>query len=409
MIWKMLAAPIIGAIIGYCTNWLAVKMLFRPRTEKYIGKFKVPFTPGVIPKGKARLAKAMGDVVTNQLLTKEAVEERLLSDEMISSVKNAVNGGIEKLKADESCNVRKLIETAASVKSEKIPEIDAAAQTGEVPAIEGSIDAGTDAYAAEVTPESICEAEIDAAAVTAESADSVFVSEAEENTECVSQIDDAIANTIVTACDTDTARDTVTTCDTDIAAGIKNTPADMMIAKIQEYIISHVYEKLKAAELGKIAGVTASEKIRQAVSGSFFGAMMGDSIVQMAGPMIGSAVNEFIDNHAEGMIRTMICDETDNILQIKAGTIIEEIENNGVDIAEKAADLYVELVKSKSGQILEMLDIGSIARGAVEAMDNEQLENLVMTAMKTELKSVVNLGAVIGLILGLINMVIYTI
>ena len=53
---KYIAAPLIGALIGYCTNYIAVKMLFRPRHEKYFFGHKVPLTPGAIPKGKTRLA-----------------------------------------------------------------------------------------------------------------------------------------------------------------------------------------------------------------------------------------------------------------------------------------------------------------------------------------------------------------
>ncbi len=37
IIIKMIAAPVFGLIIGYFTNWIAVKMLFRPREAKYIG------------------------------------------------------------------------------------------------------------------------------------------------------------------------------------------------------------------------------------------------------------------------------------------------------------------------------------------------------------------------------------
>ncbi|MBR6349380.1 MAG: DUF445 family protein, partial [Lachnospiraceae bacterium] len=45
--------PIIGCIIGAFTNFIAIKMLFRPLKPVYIGKFRVPFTPGVIPKHQA--------------------------------------------------------------------------------------------------------------------------------------------------------------------------------------------------------------------------------------------------------------------------------------------------------------------------------------------------------------------
>lgn len=78
---SMLAGPIIGAVIGYFTNYLAVKMLFRPRHEIKIGGWTVPMTPGVIPKGKARLAKAIGSAVSNNLLTKEDMSQYLVNDE----------------------------------------------------------------------------------------------------------------------------------------------------------------------------------------------------------------------------------------------------------------------------------------------------------------------------------------
>ncbi|MDD6065009.1 MAG: DUF445 family protein, partial [Firmicutes bacterium] len=49
---QIFAGPAIGAVIGYCTNYVAVKMLFRPLKPIRIGKFTLPFTPGVIPKRK---------------------------------------------------------------------------------------------------------------------------------------------------------------------------------------------------------------------------------------------------------------------------------------------------------------------------------------------------------------------
>ena len=49
---KLIIPIIVGAIIGYFTNWLAIKMLFRPHYEKKIFGIKIPFTPGLIPKEK---------------------------------------------------------------------------------------------------------------------------------------------------------------------------------------------------------------------------------------------------------------------------------------------------------------------------------------------------------------------
>ena len=49
---EMIMAPLVGGVIGYITNNLAIKMLFRPRKAIYIGKWHIPFTPGLIPKQK---------------------------------------------------------------------------------------------------------------------------------------------------------------------------------------------------------------------------------------------------------------------------------------------------------------------------------------------------------------------
>ena len=74
---EIIAGPAVGALIGYCTNYIAVKMLFYPKKEIRIGGHKLPFTPGAIPKGKPRLAKAVGTIVANDLLTEEDIKNAL--------------------------------------------------------------------------------------------------------------------------------------------------------------------------------------------------------------------------------------------------------------------------------------------------------------------------------------------
>ena len=80
-----------GTVIGYGTNYIAVKMLFRPKNEvKFLGK-TIPFTPGAIPKGKPRLAKAVGNVVGNTLITKEDIKSRLISENAQTAVLGRVH------------------------------------------------------------------------------------------------------------------------------------------------------------------------------------------------------------------------------------------------------------------------------------------------------------------------------
>ena len=89
-ILRFLAGPVIGAIIGIFTNYIAVKMLFRPYYTKHIGKLHIPFTPGIIPRRQPALAAALGRMVSEKLVRKEDLRRALLSDELT----NTIVGGI---------------------------------------------------------------------------------------------------------------------------------------------------------------------------------------------------------------------------------------------------------------------------------------------------------------------------
>ena len=69
--------PLLGAIIGYVTNRIAIKMLFRPLNPKRIFGLRVPLTPGVIPRNRFDLARTIGRMVSEQLLSPEALREQL--------------------------------------------------------------------------------------------------------------------------------------------------------------------------------------------------------------------------------------------------------------------------------------------------------------------------------------------
>ena len=87
-IWLYITPPIAGGIIGYFTNDLAIKMLFRPYRAIYIGGRRVPFTPGLIPRNQERLAKNISKTIMNSLLTPDEIQNlarRLLQTQRVQS------------------------------------------------------------------------------------------------------------------------------------------------------------------------------------------------------------------------------------------------------------------------------------------------------------------------------------
>ncbi|MFJ7668149.1 DUF445 domain-containing protein [Lysinibacillus sp. NPDC097195] len=91
----LLFMAIIGAAIGGVTNHLAIKMLFRPHEAIYIKNWRVPFTPGLIPKRRDELAKQLGLTVVNYLLTPETFRKKFFSKDIQDKVEQFVQVKVE--------------------------------------------------------------------------------------------------------------------------------------------------------------------------------------------------------------------------------------------------------------------------------------------------------------------------
>lgn len=100
---------LMGGVIGCITNDLAIRMLFHPRKAIYIGSWKVPFTPGLIPAQKDRIARSIGNVVGSQLLSADAIRELALNDQTIAQLEAGVKNTLRRI-AGEDATIRALLE-----------------------------------------------------------------------------------------------------------------------------------------------------------------------------------------------------------------------------------------------------------------------------------------------------------
>ncbi len=88
---------LLGAIIGYITNALAIKMLFRPYKKLRFLGIPLPFTPGIIPKQRKELAVSIGKMVSNELLTEDAVRTQIYMDSFKQGLVNSIKSYLESL------------------------------------------------------------------------------------------------------------------------------------------------------------------------------------------------------------------------------------------------------------------------------------------------------------------------
>ncbi len=296
--WKYAMIPLVGAVIGYVTNWIAVKMLFFPYYEKRFLGHRLPFTPGVIPKGKARLAKAAGEVIEQQLLTEDVLSPVLLSEDLKEKMMEAVQHWIDQQKSSEES----LRDTALHAMSQ----------------------------------------------------DSL--------NELVADTEDDI---------------------TDLICG-----------------------KIIAMEPAKLLADKFEEEAKKRLADSMMGMFLGGSFLDKVKVQVEEAAQEYIDENLHGLIRYQVESESVRIQNMNYGEVAAKIEMRGPDIPEFIWKTYENFIRGQLPNVLRTLQFSVIVEDRINSMDIEQLEEIVLYIMKKELGAVINIGALIGLVLGLFNVMI---
>ena len=90
---KLVIMVIISAAIGWITNWVAIKMLFRPHNEINLGLFKIQ---GLIPKRRAEIGIGIADVIQNELISIKDVIANIDREEFSRRLNDLIDDVLEK-------------------------------------------------------------------------------------------------------------------------------------------------------------------------------------------------------------------------------------------------------------------------------------------------------------------------
>jgi uncharacterized membrane protein YheB (UPF0754 family) len=100
-------------VIGYFTNDIAIQMLFRPYKARFIGPYQIPFTPGLIPRNQERLAKRVSDTIMGSLLTPEELQklaQKLLETERVeAALRWLLTAALKQVRSDKDQKTSKIL------------------------------------------------------------------------------------------------------------------------------------------------------------------------------------------------------------------------------------------------------------------------------------------------------------
>ena len=317
-------APLLGGVIGYITNDIAIRMLFRPHKAKYLFGIHIPFTPGIIPKEKGRIAEAIGGVISENLMNKEVLEKYLLSKDMVGKVRAAIEE---------------------------------------------------------------------------------FITTLQKNTETVSQFLEHYLS-----------KEEIESVANDINQNITNQTyeklADSSVGeKVAHIAIDHVAQKLTidgaqellsgiGGALGGIGGMAAG------LFGSNIVAKFLGMLREPAEHFLAKNINTMLRDNGEEIVSNMIGGEVDSFLNKPVSKLLEGHEEQLAQAVNTIESIYRNIITEHLPKILQSIDISKIVRERINEMDVNETEKLIFQVMDKELKAIVWLGALLGLVMGSINILI---
>ena len=90
---QFLIMIIISGAIGWITNWVAIKMLFRPHKEINFGLFKIQ---GLIPKRKSEIGTGIASIIQNELISVKDVISNIDREEFSKRLNNLIDDVLDK-------------------------------------------------------------------------------------------------------------------------------------------------------------------------------------------------------------------------------------------------------------------------------------------------------------------------
>lgn len=289
---EFLIGPLVGGLIGYITNGIAIKMLFRPLRPFYLFGKRVPFTQGIIPKERDRIAHSVGEVVARELINQETLKENLLSQEMYTKIERSIEEWFISQKKSKK-TVRQIL---CEMSTPKVIE--------------------------------------------------------------------------------------------DLSDTLKEKVTDLS------------YKKVVALDIASSLSESACKEIKGQLG--MFAMFMNDSMIETAKLKIEELINKMIEEKAEDMIYDVIDKEGDKLLDTSIETVAEHIEEYLPKIKYILMKQYTAVVETQLGDMLEGLNIEKIVEDKIKAFDMLELEKLILDIMDKELKAIIWLGAVLGVIMGTI-------
>ena len=176
--------------------------------------------------------------------------------------------------------------------------------------------------------------------------------------------------------------------------------------RLEDLITEKAVGALRQMDISEIVVREGTELIREKVKGTMLSMMLNEQMIQSIAAPIGEEIENYIEENGAAKIRPIVAGEIARMEAGSLGSLTSRIPLKKDEVDKIVDVLYDTCVEDSVGMITESIDVAGIAETKIKEMDVVALEALIFSVMKKELNAIVNLGALIGFVIGLLNLLV---
>ncbi len=175
---------------------------------------------------------------------------------------------------------------------------------------------------------------------------------------------------------------------------------------VSKSIAKFIAEAISQVDISGIIIEKAPGIIMEKLNNPMIQMFMTDELLQVVLEPVGTEIQTYIGEHGEEYIAPYVSEKFSSAGEKPLADILDSFGMDRDQLKQAVMSLYKNAASGCAEKLMTWLDLGSIVEEKINGMSSDELEALVMSVMKKEFNTIINLGALIGFVLGLLNIFI---
>lgn len=175
---------------------------------------------------------------------------------------------------------------------------------------------------------------------------------------------------------------------------------------VSKSIAKFIAEAISQVDISGIIIEKAPGIIMEKLNNPMIQMFMTDELLQVVLEPVGTEIQTYIGEHGEEYIAPYVSEKFSSAGEKPLADILDSFGMDRDQLKQAVMSLYKNAASGCAEKLMTWLDLGSIVEEKINGMSSDELEALVMSVMKKEFNMIINLGALIGFVLGLLNIFI---